>query len=285
MAINKNESVANKRCVNLFVYESDGITPAPTTTQFQAIAAFINLSSVDTGVLTTAVLSWGTKGAAGNSVTIQLVADGAGSGSVTQVGSAYKFHFAAGVTTINNMNTALQAVGFAALGGTFTGTNTLGSPGDVFGPSALSGGQDSTVFVRPSGGAWATALGTLTNTGVPGNFEYQLTQAETNVDASELEVRIGTGDASNHFTVGAILFNSVINTVDMRDGTFNSLGEGSNTYGDMLRLIVGVLAGTVADFRTGTLVFKSLDTTKNRLTVTTDSSGRLTTTPGDLSGP
>lgn len=282
---NKNESVAAKRCVTMFIYKSDGITPAPTTANFNAIKAFLTLSTVDSGVLNGAILTYNTAGAAGNSVTFQLVADGAGAGSMTNVGLAYKFHFQAGVTTINNMITAISSV--FTLSGTYTGTNTLaGSAGaDVWGPTSLGGGQDSVVFIRTSGGSWVTAGGTLTNTGVAGSFEYTATQAETNVDASEIGMRVGTGDASNHFTVGGVTYNSVSYSIEMRDGSFMQLGEGGNTYGDMLRLLTGVIAGPVSDFRTGTLIFKSLDTTKTRLTVTTDASGRLTTTTGDLTGP
>jgi hypothetical protein len=58
--------------------------------------------------------------------------------------------------------------------------------------------------------------------------------------------------------------------------------EGAYTASDILRLIAGVVAGRTTGFNTGTIVFKSLDASKTRLTVTVDATGRLTATIGDL---
>lgn len=59
-------------------------------------------------------------------------------------------------------------------------------------------------------------------------------------------------------------------------------GEGSNTYGDLLRGIISALVGKATDFRTGTVVIKSLNGAKTRWTVTTNAAGRQTVTAGDL---
>lgn len=59
-------------------------------------------------------------------------------------------------------------------------------------------------------------------------------------------------------------------------------GEGSATYGDLIRLVAGVLAGKVSNFTTNTLAFKSLDGTKTRVTVTKDATGRTAIVIGDL---
>lgn len=58
--------------------------------------------------------------------------------------------------------------------------------------------------------------------------------------------------------------------------------EGSVTVGDALRGIISALVCRVGDFTTGTLTFKSLNGTKTRWTITTDATGRLSVTPGDL---
>lgn len=279
----KNESVANKRTASLVVYKGDGMTPAPTGTVFTAIAAFKNLNGIASGSLANVVLTWHLTGAAGNSITIQTIADGSGvNGSVTGGPSAYVFHFASGVTTINGMIATLT--GLFAFSGTYTGTNTLAA-GDAFAAQTLAGGQDSTVFLRPSGGAWATALGSFTNTGVVGHFEYIATQEETNVDCEEWQLRVGTGDANNQFVVSGTTYNSTIEFIEQRGGTFDQLGEGSYSYGDLMRLAIGILAGKVTDFRTGANTYKSLDGTKNRYTETVDASGRTAITTPDLSGP
>lgn len=58
--------------------------------------------------------------------------------------------------------------------------------------------------------------------------------------------------------------------------------EGSATLGDMIRFIASNVGGLVTDFRTGLLVFKSLDGTKTRATITTNASGRVSLVLGDL---
>ncbi len=61
-----------------------------------------------------------------------------------------------------------------------------------------------------------------------------------------------------------------------------SVIEGSYTRDDILRLITGVICGTVADFETDTQAYKSLNGAKTRLIVTTDTSGRVAIVVGDL---
>lgn len=63
---------------------------------------------------------------------------------------------------------------------------------------------------------------------------------------------------------------------------FGASGEGSATYGDLLRLVVGVICGTVTDFTTDTQIYHSLNGAKIRLTVTTDETGRTVIVPGNL---
>ena len=133
-----------------------------------------------------------------------------------------------------------------------------------------------------------TSAGSGTNTldvipgssqrGLDGYFTYEFTQGETNFDGSEISVLIeGTGFSRANG-------GGTYTTVGMAGSFtgFESIAFGSVTYGDLMRLFEGVLAGKVANFTTGTLVFRNTDDTKTRLTVTTDATGRLTVTIGDL---
>lgn len=58
--------------------------------------------------------------------------------------------------------------------------------------------------------------------------------------------------------------------------------EGSHSRDDLIRLITGVLSGTVSNFSTDTQAYKSLNAAKTRVTVTTDASGRTAILIGDL---
>lgn len=81
-------------------------------------------------------------GAGGNSISLAFVADGAGTGSLTQNGNALTFHYATGVTTVGNFETA---VGLSTLieVATADGTGgTLTSPGDTFATNLFTGGVD-----------------------------------------------------------------------------------------------------------------------------------------------
>ena len=70
--------------------------------------------------------------------------------------------------------------------------------------------------------------------------------------------------------------------VDIAEAVLDQVVEGSHTLGDLVRGIVAMLAGKSSGYNTGTIVVKSLDGTKTRFTITTDTTGRLTSTAGDL---
>jgi hypothetical protein len=269
----KNEPIASKRRVALWIWQSDGITPAPAATNFNAIAAFKNLNGIATGSLANVILTWHLVGAAGNSKTIQTIADGTGVGSLTGGPTAYVFHFQTGVTTVNNMITAMS--GLFVVSGTFTGTNTLAA-GDVFAAQTLGGGQDMCVKLRAGSTTEALGAGTITNVtdpnsaGVPGYFMYEATQAELNFDGSECGIRV-TKSGFNDATV----------IVDMRYGSLDNIVEGSYAGTDLLRLLVRACIAKVNDFRTGTQTVRDLADTKNSITITTDASGRIGLTIND----
>lgn len=92
---------------------------------------------------------------------------------------------------------------------------------------ATGGGGD--VKVRQGGTTWADAAGTFTNTGVDGHWVYEATQAETNFDGTEFEVRI---DKSG-FRRGTILVDmntaaTVWDSLVSEHGDANSFGEAIN---------------------------------------------------------
>lgn len=90
----------------------------------------------------------------------------------------------------------------------------------------------------------------------------------TNPDATSVFVILAAGGSVDNSAIAAAVWAAI--------------GEGSDTYGDLIRLLCGVEAGAVGDFTTNTLVFLSDDGAKIRLTVTRDATGRLTSVRGDL---
>lgn len=70
---------------------------------------------------------------------------------------------------------------------------------------------------------------------------------------------------------------------DGAEATWDHVLEGSATAGDLVRATVSGVLGKVTNFLTGTLVFKGfINSAKTRATVTTNSTGRVGSTPGDL---
>lgn len=65
-------------------------------------------------------------------------------------------------------------------------------------------------------------------------------------------------------------------------GTWATVLEGSHTAGDLMRGAIAAFVGKATNFLTGTIVIKSLNGAKTRWTITTDATGRLTVTAGDL---
>ena len=57
-------------------------------------------------------------------------------------------------------------------------------------PAPLATSFAGKIFIRLGGVSWTAASGTLTNTGYDGHWVYQGTQAESNNDSNEIELRI-----------------------------------------------------------------------------------------------
>jgi hypothetical protein len=75
----------------------------------------------------------------------------------------------------------------------------------------------------------------------------------------------------------------IIDPADFAAGIIDGFAiENTHTLGDLVRLMVAVLAGKVTDYTTNTHAYKSLDGSVTRVTFTTDTTGRLTVTIGDL---
>lgn len=112
--------------------------------------AFLDLDPISGDIDT--VIEATLAGADWNLITIRTVADGAGTGSITRVGSAFTFHYASGVTTITNFETHVAALAGAddliAVKTPGTGGRTFDSPADTFVATNLAGGFDA---VLPAG--------------------------------------------------------------------------------------------------------------------------------------
>jgi len=267
----KNESIAAKRRVKVFVYQDDGITPAPAATTFAAVAAHVALTGTHHATFTE-----NTGGAHANGWTISTVSGGSGVGSLTIVGgTAFTFHYQSGVTTMANMVAAL-ALYFTASG--YTGTDVLVSAGDTQGPLTLAGGVDYGWEVSLGNSSFQLAIGTATNclrnlgTGIDGCWQYEFDQSELNFLGAEAQIKLEYPG-----------FKTQIVTCDMNDAAdFDSLDEASHTYGDTHRLHSSVLAGKVQNFGSGTLAWRDLADTKTRWTTLTSTLGRIGAIIGDL---
>jgi hypothetical protein len=167
----------------------------------------------------------------------------------------------------------------------------------------------SVTLSRPgtSGTSTSTAPNTLTDSG--NTLFVDAFAGQTLIDSANARWKItsntnhaftiaasGATPAAGAYTVEAFkdivwdekIDHGVVSEVDdaavqsIIDGT-GSIVEGAATLGDMVRLLASVIAGLGQDFSTGTIVWKSLDGSKTRLTGTLDATGRIATVLGDLS--
>lgn len=98
-------------------------------------------------------------GADGNSITLATVADGAGAGTLVE--TAYPtivFHYASGVTTVADFETAIRASTYLDVKTPGTAANVFTAPDDTFGATALAGGIAGSFTVDDDG---ALAAGRL----------------------------------------------------------------------------------------------------------------------------
>jgi hypothetical protein len=116
-----------------------------------------------------------------------------------------------------------------------------------------------------------------------GNYEYQMSAGESadpGVVYYYVNVALHDGDSlvPKWDRIVDVPTTTAITTALLEDAVV----LGSYTLGDLIRLFTAVLAGPVLDFTTGTLIFKCPVTNTTRLTVTTNSTGRLVCVIGTL---
>jgi hypothetical protein len=116
-----------------------GVMKALAVIATRAAKALLDIAPLTTNCET--VVRAKTVGVGGNDLTLAFVADGSGSGSLTQSGSALTFHYESGVTTVANFETAVGSSAVIEVA-TVDGTGTLTSPGDTFSATAFAGGSN-----------------------------------------------------------------------------------------------------------------------------------------------
>lgn len=67
--------------------------------------------------------------------------------------------------------------------------------------TSFTTGAAGNTQVRKGGTAWVDADGTLTNSGVDGHWVYEATQAETNFDGTEFEIKVVKTGFTNAFSI------------------------------------------------------------------------------------
>lgn len=262
----QNELIASKRRALMLVTMADGVTPAPRGTSF-------------TGCVTI-----------DQSTGIYIAATG------TLTNNAFALTFSDQTFTYSSGNNVVAtAHPFESQDGPVYVTTTGTLPGitvatpywlivddanDVSFASTLANaiaGTKITLSGTPTGTMKITATG-VPSPGplrpIDGSWTYVATQAETDFVGSELVIRIDKATFApsiTHVGMGSAI-----------EG-FESIGEGSNLYGDILRDMYGTLCGLMGNFTTGSYAAKDPSTgTKVRRSYTSDATGRFASVKGDL---
>lgn len=123
----------------------NGVTVAASGDNDPLTKASLDLSVPGSATLDT-VIEAHVGGAAGNAITFATVADGAGGGSITRVGTAFTYHYQDGVSTVGDLETAITALAGADdlidVKTAGTALNTINAPADTFAATPLAGGLD-----------------------------------------------------------------------------------------------------------------------------------------------
>jgi hypothetical protein len=134
------------------------LTLTGNATNAAAVLDLAGVSTLDTIVAAKAA------GAPGNLITLAFTADGTTVGQLDE--SAYPdivFHFADGVTTIENLETALTASTYLAVGTPGTGATVLDVTDDDFVATPLAGGTTETVEIDGQTYTFVTTATTTAN--------------------------------------------------------------------------------------------------------------------------
>lgn len=103
-----------------------------------------------------------------------------------------------------------------------------------------------------------------------------ITEIDTRPTAAAIDALLSANHGAGAWGAAGLDVNTIV------DAIFAELLEGSVTFGDAVRGLLSLSGGPVTDFKTNTLVFKSLDGAKTRFTVTVSKNGRLSVVVGDL---
>jgi hypothetical protein len=129
--------------------------------------------------------------------------------------------------------------------------------------------------VRRGGTSWTNATGTLTNTGIDGHWVYEATQAETNFDGTEFEIKIEKTGYSRALTL-----------VQMADDNASILQHELESGVTVEQWMRAQLRGEVAPFTrdpgTGRIVHRDIANTKDSHEGTITASGRSAIVIHDL---
>lgn len=264
-----NELVAANRRATMLVYAADGVTPAPSNTDFtgcvwidQSTGVYIAATGTLVNSIKNIIFAALTFGSiSGNHVTITAHGLKTGDGKVRltttgalPTGLAVSTNYWIIVIDVNTIAFA------TSLANAYAGTEiTLGGS-----PSGTNQIIDYTTFD-----------GTLyTQRQLDGVWDYIATQAETNFPGSHLVVLIektGFSRAMSHVGMNGL------------SSIFDAIIEGSITFGDAMRALIAIFGGPSGDYSSGSYGFKDPSTgTKTRWSNTADVTGRKTATPGDL---
>ncbi len=137
-------------------------------------------------------------------------------------------------------------------------------------PTTVSGGADNAFKLELT----TTEVNTL------GPLRVQIFDAAAGDLIAEYTDEVVTATLAANAITGDVIAASAATKISAAVGA--RLVEGAHTQDDLQRLLVGVIAGTVSNFTSDTLVFKSLNGAKTRITITRDATGRLTDPTGDL---
>lgn len=195
-----------------------------------SVKAEKELAGLGDGKLDT-VIDATTAGAAGNSITLAATADGSGTGTLLRSGTAFVFHFEAGVTTVANFETLVAAL---AGGDDLFGVKTGGTggtalvSGSAFVATALAGGIDGNAFP-----------GAFTSPDVPRNlritFDATWNAGDVNVvgtDQYNAAVNETFADNPGNVVVGTKIFKTV--TSATKESVGGAAGPASIGTGDKL---------------------------------------------------
>jgi hypothetical protein len=272
-SLTKNELVASKRRVDLIVMNDGGLTLANRGTDFIALG-IVFVCGVTSPHYAVAA------GTVTNKRRPLVVADDvftATHGTETFTAVAHGLETGDGPFRVVNSGGALPT-GISA--GTDYWIIYVDADNFMLATSLADAYAGTEVTISDNGTGTHTIQDTAsTARGLDGYFTYEATQAETDFDGSEFSVII---EGTNYERANS---GGTYTSVNISSGVTDLWGyaiEGAHTAEDVMRLLAGVLAGKATGFNTGTIAFKSLDGSKTRVTVTTDSTGRLTSTIGDL---